>query len=66
MWKQVYVERAISLSCLPWDSDERAKAWGALQDDILGKLSLEECAALYAHCESVPSIGSMMIRSILP
>ena len=66
MWKQVLVERAVSLSCLPWDSDERMKAWNELQDDIMGKLSLDECAALDAYCESVPSIGAMMIRSIMP
>ena len=66
MWKQLLVERAVSLSCLPWDDVERRKLWDELQDDIMGKLSLEECAALDAYCESVPSIGSLMIRSIMP
>ncbi len=66
MWKQEYVERAVSISCMEWDSLERGKAWDDLQDDIMGKLSLEECAALDQYCESVPSIGAMMIRLIMP
>jgi len=66
MWMQVYVERAVLVSCMPWDSQGRAVAWDALQDDILGKLSLQECAMLYKHCEAVPSVGSLLIRSIMP
>jgi hypothetical protein len=40
--------------------------WNALEDYILGKLTIQDLIALEKWCETVPSIGACVILAILP
>ena len=40
--------------------------WNALEDTLLGKMSLADVEALRAHCETMPCMGAGVILSMLP
>jgi hypothetical protein len=40
--------------------------WNALEDHILGKLTIQDLISLEKWCDTVPSIGSCVILAMLP
>ena len=65
-WKHTYLERAQRLSNMAPFSYEFQESWNALEDDILGKLSLEMASELFDLAMAVPCAGSMVIMSMMP
>lgn len=65
-WKHTYLQRAQSLAAMsPW-TEEYHKLWGDLEDDILGKLSLDMAADLFDFAMTVPCQGSMVLMCMMP
>lgn len=65
-WLHTYHDRAQSLAQLGRLTPEFQVEWNALEDDILGKLSLTQCDELRAFCMQAPVQGSMVILAMLP
>lgn len=67
-WKHEYLERAQRIANMQESlcSPDVKLAWAALEDDILGKLALWQCAELYDFVAQIPCQGSMVIISMLP
>lgn len=67
-WKHSYLERAQRIAnmqhCI--SSPDMVLEWNSLEDDILGKLSLDMAAALYDFVAEIPCQGSMVIMAMLP
>lgn len=67
-WMHTYLERAQRIAnmqqCI--SSPDMVLAWNSLEDDILGKISLEMAAQLYDFVAEIPCQGSMVIMSMLP
>lgn len=64
-WKHEYLERAQRIANMP-TSPERDKAWNELEDDILGKISIQMASDLYDFCIDIPCAGSMVVMDMLP
>lgn len=73
MWMHEYLERAQRIAETPAPRDmigassaQAVAAWNALEDDILGKLSISQCKALIDFVMETPCQGSMVILSMMP
>lgn len=69
-WMHTYLERAQRIAnmqqCGAWFYNDMVPAWNELEDDILGKISLDQAAALYDFVAEIPCQGSMVIMAMLP
>lgn len=65
-WKQDYLERAITIANMDEKNLDWYKADQALEEDILGKLSIRQCCELWDFAESIPSIGARLLLHYLP
>ena len=67
-WKHTYLERAQRIANMQQaiSSPDVTLAWASLEDDILGKLSIEMASELYDFVLDVPCQGSMVIMAMLP
>ena len=63
MWKHDYLERACALVS---SKSYYGEAWNKLEDDILGKLSIEQARELWLFCEEIPWEAATIIMSMLP
>lgn len=58
--------RAQNIAQLGRLTPEFQAKWNALEDDILGKLTLDQCAALRTYAMDMPAQGSMVLLAMLP
>lgn len=65
-WMNEYLDHAQRISRLPATAPEHTRHWNAMEDDILGKLTIEQCEKLRDFCLSIPCAGSGVILAILP
>ena len=65
-WKHDYLARANRIAAMSVYDAKYAETWNALEDDILGKLAMWQCADLYDFAASIPCQGSMVIISMMP
>ena len=73
MWMHEYLERAQRIADMPKThgmiancSAQALADWDALEDDILGKLTISQCKALIDFVMDIPCQGSMVILSMMP
>jgi hypothetical protein len=60
-----YLDRAQRYANMP-TGPESLVIWNDLEDDILGKLSLDQAARLFDFVMATPCQGSMVIMAMLP
>jgi hypothetical protein len=64
-WMNEYLDRAQQYANMP-TGPEASAIWNDLEDDILGKLSLDQAAQLFDFVMATPCQGSMVIMTMLP